>query len=130
MGGRGAQLPAGPTRFVINQCQIIIFLILKSDKIENSRIELKKEFCQYLQIKFKLHLLSFYPSTLYICDFFLFHLEIEGTCGWIIRGGGGAKGMLPSPSQIIGGGGGVARPARLFYSIISHSLGRSSGHHR
>ena len=31
-----------PTRFFfINQCQIITFLILKSDIIENSRIELK-----------------------------------------------------------------------------------------
>ena len=29
------------TRFLINQCQIITFLILKSDNIENSRIELK-----------------------------------------------------------------------------------------
>ena len=30
-----------PTRFLINQCQIITFLILQSDNIENSRIELK-----------------------------------------------------------------------------------------
>ena len=30
-----------PTSFLINQCQIITFLILKSDNIENSRIELK-----------------------------------------------------------------------------------------
>ena len=30
-----------PTRFVTNQCQMITFLILKSDIIENSRIELK-----------------------------------------------------------------------------------------
>ena len=30
-----------PTRFLINQCQIIAFLILKSDNIENPRIELK-----------------------------------------------------------------------------------------
>ena len=30
-----------PTRFLINQCQIIIFFILKSDNIENSRTELK-----------------------------------------------------------------------------------------
>ena len=30
-----------PTRFLTNQCQIITFLILKSDIIENSRIELK-----------------------------------------------------------------------------------------
>ena len=30
-----------PTRFLINQCQIITFLILKFDNIENLRIELK-----------------------------------------------------------------------------------------
>ena len=30
-----------PTRFLINQCPIITFLILKYDIIENSRIELK-----------------------------------------------------------------------------------------
>ena len=30
-----------PTRFLINQCHILTFLILKSDNIENSRIELK-----------------------------------------------------------------------------------------
>ena len=30
-----------PTRFLINQCQIITFLNLKSDRIENSRIELR-----------------------------------------------------------------------------------------
>ena len=30
-----------PTRFLISQCQIITFLILKPDNIENSRIQLK-----------------------------------------------------------------------------------------
>ena len=30
-----------PTRYLTNQCQIITFLILKSDIIENSRIGLK-----------------------------------------------------------------------------------------
>ena len=30
-----------PTGFLINQCQIITFLMLKSDNIENSGIELK-----------------------------------------------------------------------------------------
>ena len=30
-----------PTRFLINQCQIITFLVLKSDNIVNLRIELK-----------------------------------------------------------------------------------------
>ena len=31
-----------PSRFLINQCQIITILILKSDIIENSRIELRE----------------------------------------------------------------------------------------
>ena len=30
-----------PNSFLINQCQVITFLILKSDNIENPRIELK-----------------------------------------------------------------------------------------
>ena len=44
----GAKFQAGtfrrhvPTRFLMNQCQVITFLILKSDIIENSRIELKE----------------------------------------------------------------------------------------
>ena len=50
LGGQGGHIPSRhmasfrrhvPTRFLINQCQIITFLILKSDNIENSRIELK-----------------------------------------------------------------------------------------
>ena len=88
-----------PTRFLINQCQIITFLILKSDILENSRIELRGIVLPDLQIKLKLHLL-FYPSTWYVCDFYLFHIEIEGKDGWII---GGAKGYVGPPSRIIGG---------------------------
>ena len=97
-----------PTRFLINQCQIITFLILKSDNIENSRIELK-------------HLLLFYPSTWYICHFFLFHIEIEGKCGWIIGGGGGgAKGMLAPSLKLLGGGGAgpPAPPSSYAYADI------------
>ena len=43
MPGRGAKsfLRHVPSRFLINQCQIITFLILKYDIIENSRIELR-----------------------------------------------------------------------------------------
>ena len=89
-----------PTRFLINQCQIITFLILKSDNIENSKIELKRIFLQDLQIKFKIHLLLFYPSTWYICDFFMFHIEIEGKCGRII--GGGDKGYVAPLSNYWG----------------------------
>ena len=68
-----------PTRFLINQAQITAFFILKSYLIKISRIELTGIIYQYLQIKLKLHLL-FYLSAWYICDFFLFHIEIEGKC--------------------------------------------------
>ena len=89
-----------PTRFLINQCQIIAFLILKSYIIQNSRIEFRG-----IVLPVKLHLLLFYSPAWYICDFIPFHIEIEGKCGWIIGGGGWAKGMLVCwpPSQIIGG---------------------------
>ena len=107
-----------PTRLLVNQCQIITFLILKSDIIENSRIELRGIVLPVrLQIKIKLHLLLFYPSTWYICDFFLFHIETEGKGGWIIGGGGGGKGYVgPPPSQIISGGL-VPPPPNLFLRL-------------
>ena len=43
-----------PTTFIINQCQTITFLILKSDIIENSRMELRGIVLPALQIKLKL----------------------------------------------------------------------------
>ena len=51
------------------------------------------------QIKVTFIIILFYPSAWFVFDFFLFHIEIEGNCGWIIGGGGG--GGL-APSQIIG----------------------------
>ena len=81
-----------PTRFLINHCQIITFLILKAYIIENSRIELKRIVLPVPSNQIKLHLLLFYPSTWYISDFFLFHKEIVGKCGLIIGGGGGGGG--------------------------------------
>ena len=98
-----------PTKFLINQCRIIPFLILKSDNIENSRIELKGIVLPVPSNQIKvtfiiiLHLLLFYPSTGYICDFFLFHIQIKGKGGWIIGGGGGKGYVAPPPSKIIGG---------------------------
>ena len=91
------------TRFLIHQCQIITFLIFKSDIIENSRIELRGIVLPVPQIKLKLHLLLFYPSTWYISGFFLFHIEIKGKGGWII-GGGGGKGYVGPPPKLFGGG--------------------------
>ena len=63
-----------PTRFLINQCHIITFLILKSDSIENSRTEMRGIVLPVPPYQIKVTLL-FYPSTWYICDFFLFHIE-------------------------------------------------------
>ena len=105
-----------PTRFLINQCQTITFLILKSDIINRkfkNRIE-RNSFAS--SFKSKLHLLLFYPSTWYICDFFLFHIEIEGKGGWNIGGGGGggAKGMLAPPLKLLGGG-----PPPIFLRLCS-----------
>ena len=71
-------------------------------------------------MKLKLNLLLFYPSTWYICDFFLFHIEIEGKGGWIIGGGGGgggAKGMLGPPLKLLGGGPGPPLPTLMGYRV-------------
>ena len=67
-----------PTRFLINQCQIITFLILKYDIIENSRIELTG---------------------------IVLPVQVGGLLGGGGGGGGGAKGMLapPPPLKLLGG---------------------------
>ena len=82
-----------PTGFLINQCQIITFIILKSD-IENSRIELRGIVLPVPSNQIKVTFIIILPLNLvqYICDFFLFHIEIEGKGGWMM-----------APSQIIGG---------------------------
>ena len=104
-----------PTRFLINQCQIITILILKSDIIEISRIELREIVLPVPSNQIKIiHLLLFYASTWYICDFFpVSHrnrrkrrVDYWGGGG----GGGGAKEYVGPPSQIIGGGGGLPPP--------------------
>ena len=72
----------------------------------------RNSFCQHLQIKLKLHLLLFYPSTWHICDFFLLHIEIERKGGWIIGGGGGGG----------GGKGYVAPPPPSSYEYVMRSI--------
>ena len=69
-----------------------------------------------------LHLLLFYPSTWYICDFFLFHIEIEGKGGWIIGGGGGGGGkgyVAPPPLKLLGGLAPLAPPSSYAYDIAT-----------
>ena len=90
-----------PTRFLINRGQIITFLILKSDNIENSRIELKGIVLQVRSNQIKVTFIIIFSFNLVHLSFFLFHIEIEGKCGWII---GGPKGMLaPPPLKLLGG---------------------------
>ena len=62
-----------------------------------SRIELRG-IVPSNQIKVTFIIILFYPSAWFVFDFFLFHIEIEGNCGWIIGGRGGGL----APSQIIG----------------------------
>ena len=53
----------------------------------------------FIIILFNLQLGSFF-------FFFLFHIEIEGKCGWIIGGGGGGgggKGYVGPPLKLLGG---------------------------
>ena len=40
------------------------------------------------QIKVTFIIILFYPSAWFVFDFYLFHIEIEGNCGWIIGRGG------------------------------------------
>ena len=56
--------PHVPTRFLINQCQIITFLILKSDSIENSRIELKEIVLQVPSNQIKVTFIIILPFNL------------------------------------------------------------------
>ena len=87
------------TTFIINQCQIITFLILKSDSIKNSRTELKEIVLQVSSNQIKVTFIIILPFNLVHLWFFLFHIEIEGKCGWLI---GGPKGLLAPLSNYWG----------------------------
>ena len=77
-----------PNRFLINQCQIITFLILKYDIIENSRIELRG---------------------------IVLPVQVDALLGGGGGGGGGPKGMLPPPLLKLLGG--LAPLAPLFLRL-------------
>ena len=116
-----------PTRFLINQCQIMIFLILKSDIIENSRIELTGIVLPVPSNQIKVTLLLFYPSVWYICEFFLFHIKIEGKGGWIIGGRSGQRVCCPPPpppnthSNYWGGLAHLPPPTPTFFLCLCHT---------
>ena len=119
-----------PTRFLINQCQIITILILKSDIIENSRTELREIVLPVPSNQIKVTFIIILPFNLVHFDFFPFHIEIEGKGEWII-GGGGPKGMLapPPPSQIIGGGGAAPPPSSYAYVYFNQAVSLHASHH-
>ena len=60
-----------PTRFLINQCQIITFFILKSDNIENSR-ELKGIVLQVPSNQIKVTFIIYYYFALQLVTFVIF----------------------------------------------------------
>ena len=67
-----------PTRFLINQCQIIIFFILKSDNIENSRIELKGIVLQVPSNQIKATVIIILPFNLvHLCFFSVSHKNLR-----------------------------------------------------
>ena len=83
-----------PTRFLINKCQIITFLILKYDIIENSRIELRG---------------------------IVLPVQSGGLLGGG-GGGGGQRVCWPPPSQIIGGGAWPPLPPPLPTPMITQYM--------
>ena len=85
-----------------------MFLILKSDNIENSRTELKGIVFSAPSNQTKITFFIILPFNLAHLWFFLFHIEIEGKCG-----------CPPPPFQIIGGGPGPPCPPPLFLTEIS-----------
>ena len=97
-----------PTRFLINQCQIIIFFILKSDNIQNSR-ELKGIVLQVPSNQIKVTFIIYYYFALQLVTFVIsscFTQKLKTNVGGLLGGGGGGgpKGMLPPPpSHIIWG---------------------------
>ena len=88
-----------PTRFLINQCQIITFLILKSDNIESSRPELKGIILPVPSVQIKVTFSIILPFNLvhfFIFSCFTLKLKEMLVDYW------GPKVCWP-PSQIIGG---------------------------
>ena len=73
-----------PTRFLINQCQIITFLIWYYRKFKD---KLRGIVLLVPSNQIKVAFIIILPFNLVHLWYFLFHIEIEGKCGWIIWGG-------------------------------------------
>ena len=93
-----------PTRFLINQCQIITILILKSDNIENSRTELKGIVLPVPSNQIKVTFIIILPFNLVYLWFFFayFTQKMKENVGGLL---GGGKGYVPPLPNYWGGGG-------------------------
>ena len=94
-----------PLGFLINQCQIITFLILKSDNIENSRIELKGIVLpipsNQIKVTFIIFTLQLGTFVIFSCFTYKWKENVSGLLGG--GGAGGAKGMQAQPRKLLGG---------------------------
>ena len=86
------------TSFLINQCQMITFLILKSDNIENSRIELKGIVLQVRSNQIKVTFIIILPFNLVHLWFFpVSHRNWRKM--WVGYWEGGVQRVCCPPSQ-------------------------------
>ena len=80
-----------PLGFLINQCQIITFLILKSDNIENSRIELKGIVLpipsNQIKVTFIIFTLQLGTFVIFSCFTYKWKENVSGLLGGGGRGG-------------------------------------------
>ena len=104
-----------PTRFLINQCQIITFLILKSDIIENSRIELRGIVLPVPSNQIKVALSVYYYFTLQLGTIVIFpvsYRNLRKNVGGLLEG---AKGYVAPPLSNYWGGGACPPPSSYAY---------------
>ena len=103
------------TRFLINQCQIITFLILKSDIIENSRIELRGIVLPLPSNQIKVAFIIIFPFNLvHLCFFPVSHRNRRKR--WVDYWRG-AKGYVGPPLKLLGGGAWPPPLAPLFLRL-------------
>ena len=106
-----------PARFVINQCQIITFIILKPDIIENSRIDLRGIALPVPSNQIKVTFIIILPFNLVHLWFFpVSHRNWRNR--WVAYlGGGGVKGYVPPPFSNYWGAWFPCPPAPLFLRL-------------
>ena len=100
-----------PTRFLINQCQIITILILKSDIIENSKIELREIVLPVPSNQIKVTFIIILPFNLVHLWFFpVSHKNWRKRRVDYWGGGGGQRVCWPPLPNYWGGGPGPPWP--------------------